>query len=214
MTQVDFDYRTDTVDVVSNWPYDYQYIAPDESGTYDISGDVVINNTLDVESGNPTLWDYLSIFASELRTLDKNIDELYEQRFIESATGKELEKLGAPLGIVRRAGESDESLRFRVSVGKVIAASDGTASDIEGILSLAFGEENLESIGVQNVDAEPVVRFLVPQPYIDDIPLSQTEFQQELERAFPCGHSVQVVTSNTFLLGESGQQGIGEGELI
>lgn len=186
-----FNPQTSTPDLIERWPYDFQYI----------------------DSGSPH-YDYLSIFANEMRRVDAFIDELYEQRFIQTATDKELEKLGAPLGVTKRPNESTESFRLRVALGKAIAASDGTAEDIEAILRIAFGEDELSDIDVQNVDNQPVTEFAVPQPYIDDIPLTRTEFESELERAFPCGHGVQVITTDTFILGEDGDQGLGNGELI
>lgn len=213
MSQTDFNYRTDTPDLVENWPYDYQYIGPDKSGTYDITGDLKISGTFDVNSSSTSLYDYLGIFASELRRIDVFIDELYEQRFIGSATGTELEKLGAPLGIVRRADEDDESLRFRVSIGKVAAASDGTADDIESILSLAFGDERLADIDVGTISGEPIVSFTVPEPYISDIPISETELNEILTEAFPCGTATQIITGDTFELGASGSKGLGNGRL-
>lgn len=224
---------TNADDVSSRWPYDFQYIDPDAgsgsldsestldisgvvdvedsldtSGTYDVSG------TKDVESSEITHYEYLGVFAAEMRYIDEQINELYDQRFIQSASGRELEKLGAPLGITKREGESEASFRYRVRLGKAIAASSGTAQDIEAIIRIAFGEDAMANIDVTNVDSEPVTQFAVPQPYIDETPLTRVELQDELARSFPCGHDVQVITSDTFILGEDGPQGLGNGALI
>lgn len=203
-------------DVVERWPYDFQRIDPpagsgslDTSGTFDVD-----SGTVDVESGSITHYKYLAAYAAEMRYVDEQINELYSQRFISSATGRELEKLGAPLGITRRAGESDESLRLRIAIGKPIASSNGTADDIESIIRIAFGEDALEDIQVGSVDSQPVTEFAIPQVYIDNIPLTRSEFRAELERAFPCGHGVQLITTDTFILGEDDEQGLGNGELI
>lgn len=183
--------KTDTPDIVRNWPYGFAEIGSDSD-----------------------LYDFLNSFANEYRQIDVFIDELYEQRFLDTATTRELEKLGAEVGITRRAGEDDEELRFRTRVGKAVAASNGTAEDIETILEIAFGADNLENIDVEHVSGDPITRFSVPQPYIDDIPLTRAEFEDELRRAFPCGHEVEVVSSDTFVFGGTGSQGLSQGELI
>jgi hypothetical protein len=187
----DFINKTDTPDVVDRWPYRFQHIA----------------------DGDP-LWDYLGAFASELHQIDVFIDELYEQRFLETATGRELEKLAAEVGVTRQDGETDTDLRFRARLRKAIAASDGTADDIETIMSIAFEDKDLSNIDVVHSTGAPVTQFRVPQPYLDDIPLTRADFESELVRAFPAGYGVEVATSDTWLLGESGSQGLGQGKLI
>jgi len=188
MTFID---KTNTPDVIDRWPYDFQHIDDSDK-----------------------LWDYMSAFASELRHIDVFIDELYEQRFLKTATGRELEKLAGEVGVTRQAGENDADLRYRTRLRKAIAASDGTAEDIETIMSIAFEDKDLSNIDVVHSTGEPVIQFRVPQPYLDEIPLSRPDFQTELERSFPAGHGVEVSTSDTWLLGQSGNQGVGQGKLI
>lgn len=183
--------HTDTEFLVRNWPYDFQHI----------------------ETGGEH-YDYLSAFSTELGEIDDVINDLYDHRFIESSTGDELEKLGAEVGVTRQDGENDEQLQFRTLLRKSIAASNGTAQDIEQIIEVAFGESALETIEVTHSLGSPVIQFGVPQPILDDIPLARADFEVELNRAFPAGHGVNVVTSDTWLLGESGNQGLGEGGLI
>lgn len=184
-------YKTDTPALLERWPYDFQKIRDGDE-----------------------YYDYLGAYVTELHQIDVFIDELYEQRFIDTATDRELEKLAASVGITRLAGEGDDDLRFRAKLRKAVAASDGTPEDIEVIMALAFGEDELENIEVSKVTGDPVTQFDVPQPALDDIPLTRPEFEDELERAFPAGYGVNVVTGNTWLLGESGSQGIGQGKLI
>jgi len=186
-----FTNHTTTPQVVENWPYDFQYIDTDSDH-----------------------FDYLGVFATEMQHVDVFIDELYEQRFIETATTDELRKLGAEVGVTKRVNETEKEFRFRVQLGKAIAASDGTANDIETIIDIAFSNVNKSNIDVEHAQGLPVIRFAIPQPYLDDIPLTQQELTDRLEDAFPCGFGVEVVTSDTWLLGESGTQGLGEGGLL
>lgn len=186
-----FTTHTDTPALVRRWPYDFQHIG----------------------NGEP-LYDYLSGYAAEFQQIDVFIDELYEQRFMESATDRELEKLVGEVGITRDDGENDNSLRYRGRLRKAIAASDGTPSDIEVILQIAFDEDTLSDISVTHSPGAPVTQFEIPGNEIDNIPISRSEFESELERAFPAGYGVVVTRSDTWLLGESGAQGLGNGGLI
>jgi len=166
---------TDTDDVVAQWPYEFQSIS----------------------DGEP-LYNYLSVYVSELQRLNSTIGDLTDQRFIETATGPELERLGVEVGVTRQAGESDDSLRLRVQIGKAVAASTGTPEDIRTILSIAFGEDALESIVVSHVGGSPVLSFEIPSSLINDIPLTAEQFEDELREAFPAGSDVEVITDDVF----------------
>jgi len=186
---------TTTDDVVDRWPYGFQAI-PD---------------------GEP-LYEYLSVFSSELKRLNTDIQSLADERFIETATGQELERLGAEVGVTRRGGESDDSLRLRVQIGKAVAASNGTAEDIRTILAIVFDQSDLESITVSHVAGAPVLSFQIPTSLINDIPLTATELEAELREAVPAGSDVTVITDDVFtFVGENDTApsyagGFGEGE--
>jgi len=189
------DTDTATPDLVDRWPYDFRYIEREEP-----------------------LFNYLDAYANELRRIDAFLDDLYECRFVESAQGPELAKLAAEVGVTREQGENDESLRFRTQLAKAVASSNGTAEDVRAILALAFGEDALTSITVEHATGAPVVRFVIPQAEIDTIPLTLATFEATLERAFPCGTGVEIVTEDTFAFAEAdgtapaGGAGFGEGE--
>ena len=186
-----FTEQTQTLDLIENWPYGFQRIDDGDE-----------------------LYEYLSIYANELARIDAFIDELYEQRYLETATGHELANLGAAVGVTREAGESDERLRLRIKLAKTVAASDGTADDIRAIFEQAFTENELGTIDLVHQDSDPVVDVQIPSSIIEDNLLTADELEGELERASPCGHGVRVVPDDTFLLGESGDRGIGNGELL
>jgi len=187
-----FKEATATRDITNRWPYSFQRIP----------------------SGDPH-WNYLSAYATELSKVDSSINDLYDSRFLESASGRELEKLAAAAGgVTRRAGESDDKLRLRARLRKVGAASDGTSEHIRSMLRAAFPDKSLGSINVTHVTGDPIIQFQVPSQYISDIPLSRSEFEDELRRASPCGTDVTVVLDDTWLLGQSGAQGLGQGGLL
>lgn len=175
---LDTDTTTDTV--VEAWPYDFQYIGQDGP-----------------------LYGYLRAFTSELERLDDDITALYEQRFIETATGPELDKLGAEVGIDRDPGEGDDAYRYRVRLGKAVAASNGTAEDIATILTIAFDEDALDSISVEHVTGDPVLSVQVSSSRIEDVPITQSELEGLLRRAIPVGTDITVITDEVFAFAES-----------
>lgn len=172
---------TDVTDVRKNWPYDFQRIPE-----------------------NSEFAGYLSVFTEQLQTINDTIGSLYDERFIESATGPQLRRFGARVGVTRNDGESDEDFRFRVLLNHAVAASNGTADDIEAILTLAFGDDALATIGVEHAPGEPVIRFVLGGGLLDGIPVSETRFTELLAQAFPCGTGVELVTEDVFTFNESG----------
>lgn len=186
-----FTTKTDTPIIIDEWPYKFQHI----------------------DDTDP-LYDFLTPFAQEYRQIDVFIDELYEQRFIETATNEELEKIAAGVGIHRRDSEDDDSLRFRTRLRYIAAASDGTAEDILVFMEVSFEDKDLGNINITHDPGHPVLYFEMPQVFIDDIPLTRLEYESELRRAWPVGHDIRVLTSDVWLLGHSGSQGIGNGGLI
>jgi uncharacterized phage protein gp47/JayE len=177
-------------DIQSNWPFERIFIDENEA-----------------------VYDILVAMEQELDRVDVQADELMEQRFLDTATGLELQKLAGEVGVKRRTNESDESLRYRATLAKAISSSEGTTEEFVEILRLAFSE-NIENISLTTTVDAPQITVEVPGVAIDNSPLTRSELEDELDDAIPAGDTVNLIASDTFVLGESGTQGIGEGELI
>jgi hypothetical protein len=177
-------------DVLSNWPFNS--IVPDD---------------------DEPLYDILVAMEEELDRIDVQADELMEQRFLDTATTKELDKLSREVGVTRRTGENDTSLQYRAQLAKSISSSKGTTPQFAQTLELAFGDD-VDNVNITTPTAAPQITLEIPEVLINDIPLTRAELEDELNDAVPAGDSVSIVSSDTFILGESGSQGIGEGELI
>ncbi|OYR94044.1 hypothetical protein DJ71_02355 [Halorubrum sp. E3] len=164
---------------------------------------------MEIDSDDP-LAALLRTLVSQLHRVDAEIDDLYDQRFIDTATNRELELIGANVGVERRTGESDDSFRSRVRAGYRIATSDGTFKEIARA-ALALLDADPADIQLEGPPATDggVGRVLVPDILVDESPLSQTEIASELTRAAPLGHRIEVLTDDTLRLGVSGDQGLG-----
>lgn len=176
-------------DIESNWPY--TQIVPED---------------------DEALHDVLVAIENELDRIDVQADELMEQRFIDTATTQELRKLAAEVGVSRETNESTARFRFRATVAKAITRSDGTIPDVAQVLRLIFGED-VNKITLEPVTGDPVIRIRVQSVLIDDLPVTQSELETILLDAIPMGDSFEVITDDAFILGESGAQGLGSGEL-
>lgn len=166
---------TSVTDIRDRWPYDFQYIDSDDK-----------------------FGQYLGVFTDELDELNTTLETLYDERFIESATNQQLRKFGGRVGVTRKSNEDDTEFRFRVLLNHVVAASKGTAEDIEAILTVAFGADALSSITIDSVAGDPITRFFIDSGQLSQIPIGRLRFESLLEKAFPCGTGVEIVTEQTF----------------
>jgi len=165
-----------------------------------------------VPEDDEPLHDILTVFEYSSIELQYDISDVYEQIYLDSATGYELRALAAEVGITPETGETDDHLQFRTQLRKTTLRSDGTLPDLLKILQRVFGEDTAK-ISITAQSGEPTTRLEIPTPIIEDIPLSQNELQDELDKALPVSDPLIIVTEDTFRLGESGSSGLG-GKLI
>lgn len=72
------------------------------------------------------LQKLLQVVALENNRIDLDIEEIYDSKFLKTATGKELEKLGDLVGVNRKTTEGDIKLRKRIQAEFAAQASDTT----------------------------------------------------------------------------------------
>lgn len=185
------------------------FIDPDNRASIDDARQQFPNAGVEIDSDDP-LAALLRTLVSQFHRLDTEIDDLYDQRFIDTATDRELELLSANVGVEPRTGETDASFRARVRAGYRIATSDGTFEAVaRAALALLDADPgDIQLIGPPETTGG-VGRVLAPDILVEQSPLSQSEIAAELTRAAPLGHRLEVVTEDTLLLGESGSQGLG-----
>lgn len=206
--------------ITDNWPFDYitPTHIPDAEWGEGVwgTGEWGTETAFTTESNPDTseaLYDLLVACATELDGVDAELDVLYDQRFLQTATDEELEKLAAEVTTQRETGELDDRLRFRALISKAVTRSDGTLDDIGAVLYVLFGERT-KNITVSAAPDKPILRLTLPTELINDIPLSASELESELRNIIAVSDSLEIFTDETFVLGESGSQGIGEGKLV
>jgi len=155
------------------------------------------------------IYDVLVALASSLDTYDDDVQAVLNQHFLDTATGRELDKLAAEVGVQRQTGESDERLRFRAIIQKVSTRSRGTFEDIAQTMVALFGAEDANTIELVATSTGPILEVRMPRSLLNDTPLTRAEFEDALSDVVPAGDSVEVLTDDLLILGESGDQGLG-----
>jgi hypothetical protein len=146
------------------------------------------------------LYKLLEVVASENRRLDIELDELYDNRFLGSATGVELEKIGDLVGINRKTGESDAKLRKRIRAGFAAHASDTTyESFTSAALSiLDAGAGSVTFITPPDSSHSKVVELEVDGAVLDESPLTESELIILLNGALSVDARAKIVETGTF----------------
>jgi len=174
--------------IQDNWPYDR--VVPTEDGA---------------------VYDLLTVLETEYDRIDVELDELQEQRFVETATGTELDKLASEVGVVRETGESDERLRFRTKVAKAITRSSGNIYELVGLLELLFGDL-VETITLTPVSDAPVINMNTPDVILNEAPVDLNTLEDLLTQSLPSGDSLTIITDDTFAFGgDTSGAGFNEG---
>lgn len=91
------------------------------------------------ESSN--LYKFLSSFAVEMDEITNAMIELRKTKFIDTAMGNDLDKLGALLNLKRFSTENDEGFRARVKTRVQTFIGGGTVEALKQIIRLALNVE-------------------------------------------------------------------------
>ena len=162
---------------VTNWPYPFTTVTD-----------------------NNELTDFLYAITYPLATLDSRRQTVYENLYVETASGYELEQLAAPIGVSRRTNETDDQLRYRTKLRKAISATNDSFDDFIAVLEVAFGD-NVSDLSLQPATSDPGIIITVPEVTLDSVPVTQQTLVDILRDAVPINDSVTIATQGNLLLG-------------
>jgi len=159
----------------------------------------------------------LKALGSGLDQVDIDIAEVYDSRFIESASDSHLGKIGEQVAVLRKNNEKDDAFRIRVESGYARAVSDSTFDTFARVVLNIFDADGEETV-ITGADGEPVVIVRIPLQYIEKSPLTKSEITEELTESTPASDGVRVEGTGTFELGgpnytPSSNSGLNEGTL-
>jgi uncharacterized phage protein gp47/JayE len=145
------------------------------------------------------LYQLLHVVASENRRIDVELNELYENRFLATAAGANLEKIAELVGIVRKTDEGDKKLRKRVRAAFAAKASDTTYETFASIvLSITEGSPDSISIITPPEAGEKAVKVEVDGSVFEDLVLTKDELVVLLNGALSADAVAVVTETGTF----------------
>lgn len=145
------------------------------------------------------LYDLLLVLSKENRRIDLDLEELYDDRFLDSASGEELKKIAKLVNAEMKTGEGEEKFRKRVRGEFAVQASDTTYESFATIL-LSILEANASSVEITTPPDthDKVVEVRVDSGIINENPLSMSEINDLLDRTVSAGARVDIYETGAF----------------
>ncbi len=147
----------------------------------------------------------IEALLSAYNSVDDEIESLYKQTHINSATGAELDQFGELVNVERKSNESDAKYRARIKATFRSSTMGSTFDQFTEFVSV-----------VLNTDIDNI-RFLTPYKRFpatvdvsanteiyDALNLTTQDVIELLERGVPAGHKVRVFEEGTFRLKSDG----------
>lgn len=151
------------------------------------------------------IYKLLEVITSEYERIDEEVDKLEANRFLQTATGSELEKIGDLVGVNRKKGEKDEKLRKRIQGAFAAHSSDTTYSSFTNVALLIL-DARPEAVEFKDPPETPpkIVRVQVDDHVIIDNPLTINELTVLLSGSVSIDAIVEIERLGTFAFDDNG----------
>lgn len=152
-----------------------------------------------------TMYRLVDALLQEADRVDEDLEAIYEQQHIASATGDNLDQFGRLVDVDRNTGESDDKYRTRIKAA-FRASTISTTWDEYVQFATAVLSTDIENLNFRtNYGARPATVNVGAQSEVyESLDLTGAEAQDLLERGVPAGHEVQLLEGGTFRLKVSG----------
>lgn len=145
------------------------------------------------------LYSLLKILASENKRIDLELDRVYDDRFLATASGQSLEKMGDLVGIDRKTKEQDKKLRKRIRAAFAASASDTTyESFASAALSILDADSGAIEIKTPPETPAKIVRLNVDGSVLEENPLTEDELSVILSAALSIDAKLEITETGTF----------------
>lgn len=145
------------------------------------------------------LYKLLKVAESENRRIDVDIQELYDNRFIGTATGKSLNKIGDLVGIKRKSNEENEKLRKRIKAGFAAKASDTTYDTfVKFVLSMLETDSSTITISTPPESQPKEIDLKIDGAVLGETLLTDQEVSILLNGAVSVDAKVNISRGGTF----------------
>ncbi len=151
--------------------------------------------------------------ATIYHRIDVDIGQMREDRYIETATGRELDRRATPLGAERPTGESDDVFRRRALAARARSTSTTTFEDFaDAVLTTLDAEPSDVELKVDYVDELGAVIVRADSSVLDESPFSESEIKNLLDGAVPAGRRVVLRKTDGFQFSDPGTTGSKSGK--
>jgi len=154
---------------------------------------------------NSNIYSLLLVHGDENERITRDISSIAKQTDLDTATGKELENLGDFVGVNRKAGESDEKLRFRIKAEYIVQASDTTYRHfVTGISSILETEPSEIDVLTPPETVAKVIELRVDGAVLDSVPLSDNELSNLFSKMISIDARIDILRRGTFAFAGDG----------
>lgn len=156
-------------------------------------------------SPDSNTYKLVRALLSEADRIDGDLEDIYNQHHINTATGDDLEKIGDLVNVRRNTGEGDDSYRARIKGKFGTATVDSTFDEFAEFVSAVLNTDIDNIDYLTNYQIHPAAVTVSTQASVySNISLSSQQIVNILGDGVPAGHEVRVLEEGTFQLKEDG----------
>jgi len=136
----------------------------------------------------------LQALAAEFDEHEQAIADARDSKFVDDASGEQLDRLASIFQLGRKTGETDDALRARIKTALRSQIASATVPEIRDVVSVLSGAP-LEDIGVREPYSEipTEIQIELPTEYLNDLDMSDSEFMRIVENVVAVGVAVGIL---------------------
>ena len=160
------------------------------------------NLAISVHDSESNIREFMEVLLTVLNDYDGDMSDVLEARHIDTATGKELDKLGQIGDIQRKTNENDDKYRARIKAKLVSGNSSATFSDVINFTGSILRIKT-DNIGIDNQYSEDPVAVVIGlnEDAFEGTELTEIEFLEILNTLVPAGHTTIIdITEASFVV--------------
>lgn len=144
----------------------------------------------DSDKPDTAIHHLLSVLSAEFEEFYNTLEYYYDQSFVSTATGENLDKIGYLLNCTRLDGEDDDSYRYRI-INQVLAQQKANRTSIEMVL--AETQKVQDYVLKENYFGPgSFVLYIIPEPDVTDYNSLIEEVTQKIEQVKAFGVKYEV----------------------
>jgi hypothetical protein len=159
------------------------------------------------------VWGALiAALASEFDDFEATLEDVDVAKFVDTATGQRLDRLGDVFDVDRETGESDDKYRIRIQVALRELFSSGTVQEIKSAIAVLLDVGESEVVIDEPYDVEAArIDVGVFESELEDRGISITDFDDFVDGLAAGGVGIETFALGTFMYVSEGEDPTVEG---